>query len=172
MARAFMVFLALGFMPLLSMAEEQHLEPGQRVRLTTTAGDRLTGRVAETDSDAFVIDLEDESGSRSVARSDLASIETARARSRAGGAWHKAKWFALIGAVSGTTLGFQHEQVGDDGATVGEAVALGVWSGGIVGGLLGAAVGALSPGDEWVKISTGVQGGRDPGFSIAVTLEF
>ncbi|HEY7819401.1 MAG TPA: hypothetical protein VIG29_14350, partial [Vicinamibacteria bacterium] len=155
-----------------SMAEDQEHESGQRVRLTTTAGERLTGHVSHASSDPLVIELEDGSGSRSLARSDLASVETVRARSRAGGAWHNAKWGALLGAASGTTLGFWHEQVGEDGASVGEAVALGVWSGFVMGGLIGATVGALSPGHEWVKVSAGVQGGRDPGFSIAMRLEF
>ncbi len=172
MARAFMVLLVLGLLPLLSMAEEQDAKEGQRVRLTTTAGDRLTGRVAETSSGSIVLELGDDSGSRSIPNDEVASVETRRARSRSGGAWHKAKWGALIGAASGTTLAFQHEQVGEDGASVGEAAALGAWSGGLFGGLIGAVVGALNPGEEWVKVSGAFQTGERPEFSLSVTFEF
>lgn len=167
------VLLALAFLARPSLAEEQKVERGERIRLRTTAGERWTGRATETTSDSLVIELDDERGSRTIATDELSSLETRRVRSRKGGAWHKAKWGALLGAVSGTTLGFQHEQVGEDGASVTEAVALGVWSGGVLGGLVGAAIGALSPGEEWVKVQPGVRiGGRDPGFSLSVTLEF
>ena len=165
--------LLLTFLPLLSSAEEQDIEWGKRVRLATTAGDRLTGRVVETTSDAIVIELDDSSGSRSIPKTELVGAEAEAPRSRCRGAWSKAKWGALIGAVSGTTLGFQHEQVGEDGSTVAEAVALGAWSGGLFGGLIGAAIGALNPGNEWVKVNPRVQlGARDPGFSLSFTIEF
>jgi hypothetical protein len=168
-----MALFVLGVLPLLSLAEEQDVGRGERVRVETTAGDRLTGRVAESSSEGMVIELEDDGGSRSIPVQSVASIETEAPRSRSRGAWSKAKWGALIGAVSGTTLGFQHEQVGEDGASVAEAVALGVWSGGIMGGLIGAVIGAVNPGEEWVKVDPRAQlGGRDPGFSISVTLEF
>lgn len=167
-----MVLLVLGFMPLLSMAEERDVTKGQRVRITTTAGDRLKGRVAETTSDGFVIELDEDRGSRSIPLVDVASLETGRPRSRCRGAWSKAKWWALIGAASGTTLAFQHEQVGEDGATAGEAAALGAWSGGLFGGLIGAVVGALNPGEEWVKVSGAFQTGTRPEFSLSVTFEF
>jgi hypothetical protein len=168
-----MVFFVLGFLPFASLAEEQDVEKGDRVRVKTTAGERLTGRTVGTTSDALVIELDDDRGSRSISSAELSSLETRRARSRSRGAWSKAKWGALLGAVSGTTLGFQHEQVGEDGASVGEAIALGVWSGGLMGGLIGASIGALSPGEEWVKVSPQVRlGGRDPGFSLSISLEF
>jgi hypothetical protein len=173
MRKSVMALFALGFLPFASFAEQQEVEPGERVRIKTTAGERLTGRAGETTSDALVIELDDDRGSRTISSAEVSSIETRRARSRSGGAWSKAKWGALIGAVSGTTLGFQHEQVGEDGASVGEAIALGVWSGGLMGGLIGASIGALSPGEEWVKVSPQVRlGGRDPGFSLSISLEF
>jgi hypothetical protein len=155
-----------------SVEAAQSPERGDRVRLKTTAGERLTGRISETSPDALVIEVEEEPGSRSIAKSDLESVETRRARTRRGGAWHKAKWGSLIGAAAGTTLGFQHEQVGEDGASVGEAVALGVWSGFVMGGLIGATLGALSPGEEWVKISAAARPGKNPEYSLALTFEF
>ena len=173
MTQVFMVLLVLGFLPVVSMAEEQDVERGQRVRVTTTAGDRLTGRVGEKTSDALVVDLDDDRGSRSIPTVEVASVETSRSRSRSRGAWSKAKWGAFIGAASGTTLGFQHEQVGEDGTSVAGAVALGVWSGGLFGGLIGAAIGALNPGEEWVKVNPRLQlGEQEPGLSLSVTFEF
>jgi hypothetical protein len=128
--------------------------------------------VAETTSDAFVIDLDEDGGSRSIPLVDVTSLETGRPRSRCRGAWSKAKWWALIGAASGTTLAFQHEQVGEDGTSAAEAAALGAWSGGLFGGLIGAAVGALNPGEEWVKFSGAFRAGARPEFSLAVTFAF
>jgi len=173
MARAFMDLLVLGFLPVLSMAGEQDVERGRRVRVTTTTGDRLTGRVGASTSGAIVIELDEARGSQSIPVTNVTGLETRRSRSRSQGAWSKAKWGALIGAASGTTLGFWHEQVGEDGTSVGGAVALGVWSGGLCGGLIGAAIGALSPGEEWVKVNPRVHlGGRDPGFSLSVSFGF
>ncbi len=173
MTRAFMVLLVLGFLPVLSTAEEQDVERGQRVRITTTAGERLTGSVGEKTSDALVVELDDEGGSRSIPLVDVRTLEIGSPQSRCQSAWSRAKWWALIGAASGLTLGFQHEQVGEDGSTFAEAAALGAWSGGLIWGLIGAWIGAENPGEEWVTVNPRVQvGGRDPGFSILVTLEF
>jgi hypothetical protein len=64
----------------------------------------------------------------------------------------RAKWGALIGAVSGAILlGLQHEQV-DDASSAGKAAALGAWSGGLFGGLIGAVVGAVHPREQWERI--------------------
>jgi hypothetical protein len=173
MMRAFMVLLLLGFLPVLSLAQEQEVEEGARVRVKTTAGERLTGRMGERTSDALVLELEDDGGSRSIPLVEVTTIETSRPQGRCQSAWSKAKWWALIGAASGLTLGFQHEQVGEDGSSFAEAAALGAWSGGLIGGLIGAGIGAANPGDEWVTVNPQVHfGGRDPGFSIRVTLGF
>jgi hypothetical protein len=172
MRKSVMVLLVLACWPFVSLAEEHEVDRGERIRVETKAGERVTGLVEESSSDSIVVMLED-GRSRSIPRENLASVETSVPRTRCRGAWSKAKWGALIGAVSGTTLGFQHEQVGEDGATVGEAVALGAWSGGLFGGLIGATLGALNPGEEWVKVNPRIQlGGRDPGFSLSVSFEF
>jgi hypothetical protein len=173
MTQVFMVLLVLGFLPVLSIAEEQGVERGQRVRVTTTAGERLTGSVGEKTSDALVVELDDDGGSRSIPLVDVTTLETGSPQSRCQSAWSKAKWWALIGAASGLTLGFQHEQVGEDGSSVAEAAALGAWSGGLFAGLIGAWIGAANPGENWVTVNPRVHvGGRDTGFSIQVTLGF
>lgn len=173
MRRTLPLLFALGCLAGSAAAEGQDVERGQRVRVTITAGERLTGRVAEIASDALLLDLDDDRGSRSIPTVELENVETRGSRSRARGAWSKAKWGALIGAIPGAiSLGIQHDQVGEEGTSVAGAAALGVWSGGIFGGLIGAAVGALSPGEEWVSVSTAVHTGADAGFSIAVSVEF
>ena len=173
MTQAFVILLLLGFLPVLSMAEEQDVERGQRVRVTTTAGERLTGSVGEKTSEALVVELDDDAGSRSIPLVDVTILETGRPQGRCQSAWSTAKWWALIGAASGLTLGFQHEQVGEDGSSFAEAAALGAWSGGLFGGLIGAWIGAANPGEEWLTVNPRVYlGGRDPGFSLSVTLEF
>ena len=154
-------------------AEDERGERGERVRITTSTGNRWMGRVTEETSDAIVVELDGEGGSRSIPLVEVAGIEHLRPRSRSEAAWSRAKWGALLGAVPGAiSLGLQHEQVGEDGTSVGGAAALGAWSGGLLGGLIGAAVGALNPGEEWVTISTGLRTGRDAGFSLSVTFEF
>lgn len=173
MTQAFVILLLLGFLPVLSMAEEQDFERGRRVRVTTTAGERLTGSVGEKTSDALVVELDDDGGSRSIPLVDVTTLETGSPQCRCQSAWSTAKWWALIGAASGLTLGFQHEQVGEDGSSFAEAAALGAWSGGLFGGLIGAWIGAANPGEEWVTVNPRAHlGGRDPGFSILVTLGF
>jgi hypothetical protein len=157
-----------------SLSEAQ-VETGDRVRVTTKSDDkRWTGRVKETTPDGFVLELENaESASRSIALSDVKTLETRSPRTPKQGAWSKAKWGALIGGVSGLTLAFQHEQVGENGASGEDAALLGAWSGALFGGLIGALVGALNPGEGWVDVHPQVQiGGRNPTLGLAVTIEF
>jgi hypothetical protein len=156
-----------------SLSEAQ-VETGERVRVTTKSDKRWTGRVRETTAEGFVIELEKAEGdSLAIALSDVKALETRGPRTPGQGAWAKAKWGALIGGVSGLSLAFQHEQVGEDGVSAGHAAALGAWSGALFGGLIGGLVGALNPGEGWVDVHPQVQlGGRSPGFGLAVTFEF
>lgn len=159
-------------------AEEQELETGIRVRVSTADGDKITGRIEKLDADTLLIELNDESRTLSVPFVGMTQIEVSRGRrSRAQAAWTKAKWGALIGAVPGAiSLSMQHEQVGEDGSSIAEAVALGALSGGLFGGLIGAAIGAISPGEAWQAVSTTVRigptGRGDSGLSFAITLGF
>ena len=175
---AAIVFCVLGCVLDLVAAEEQEVEEGARVRVSTTEVDTMTGYVEKLTTDALLIELDGESQSVSVPFADLEKIEISRGRrSRSQAAWSKAKWGALIGAVPGAiSLGLQHEQIGENGSSVGKAAALGAWSGGLFGGLIGAAIGAMSPGEAWEKVSpsfyiaTTAQGA--PEFSFAVTIGF
>jgi hypothetical protein len=171
------VLLALAFGPHPAAAEDPaEIVAGARVRVSTNEADERTGLVESVGSDAFVVRLDGDPLPRTLSFANITNIELSQGqRSRCSGAWQKAKWGTLIGAVSGLSLGFQHEQVGEDGASVGEAMALGAWSGGLFGGLIGAAIGAIHPGEEWEKVTPAFQilpkesGG---GFSLGVTVRF
>ncbi len=161
-----------------AVAEEDEIVAGARVRISTADVDEITGRIEKLTADTLLIKLDDASRSLSVPVVELTKIEVSRGRrSRSQAAWTKAKWGALIGAVPGAiSLGAQHEQVGEDGSSVGGAAALGAWVGGLFGGLIGAAIGAISPGEAWERVSPtfhmGPRGRADPGFSFAVTIGF
>ena len=119
-------------------AEEDEFNAGVRVRVSTPDVDKIAGRIEKLTTATLVIKLDGESRSISVPFVELTKIEVSRGhRSRSQGAWTKAKWGALIGAVPGAiSLGFGHEQIGENGSSVGKAAALGAWSGGLFGGLI------------------------------------
>lgn len=158
--------------------DDEELRIGARVRVSTDAGDRVTGRLEELTFDALRIRPDGATPPRDVSWNALTKIETSRGRrDRKQAAWSKAKWGALLGGVPGAiSLGLQHEQVGANGSSVGEAALLGAWSGALLGGLVGAAWGALHPGEAWETLSPsfriGPRGGPGGGVSLAVTLSF
>jgi hypothetical protein len=125
----------------------------QRVRLWTDASDAIVGRVTLVNPQTVQVEV---TGVEpiTVATSAVRRVEVSRSQTTKGQGFKKgALWGAIIlasiGAVSG---GLQHEQVGDDGATVAEAALLGIWSGALFGGLIGGAIGAARSGDQWQQV--------------------
>lgn len=125
----------------------------QRVRLWTDAADAVVGRVISVTPQNVQVAV---SGVDpiTVATTAVRRVEVSRGRISKGQGFRKgALWGAIIlgsiGAVSGA---FQHEQVGEDGATVAEAALLGIWSGGLFGGLIGGGIGAARAGDRWEQV--------------------
>ena len=125
----------------------------QRVRLWTDASDAVTGRVAAVNPQTVQVEV---SGVEpiTVATAAVRRVEVSRGQTTKGQGFKKgALWGAIIlasiGAVSGA---LQHEQVGEDGATVAEAALLGIWSGALFGGLIGGAIGAARAGDKWEQV--------------------
>jgi hypothetical protein len=171
-----LILLVLAGMLPAAAEEPPEVVAGARVRVSTNDGDGQTGVVENVAADSLLIRLDGVSLPRTLSFAEIDRLELSHGqRSRCSGAWHKAKWGTLIGAVSGLSLGFQHEQVGEDGATVGEAMALGAWSGGVMGGLIGAAIGAIHPGERWENVSPSLvihPRERGGGFSIGATIEF
>jgi hypothetical protein len=101
------------------------------------------------------VEVSNESGVRmNVARPALQRIEISRGvTSKGSGAIKGAIWGAvLLGAAGAVLAGLQHEQIGENGSSVGHAAALGAWSGGLFGGLIGAGVGAARAGEKWEEV--------------------
>jgi hypothetical protein len=122
----------------------------QRVRVTLVTGTRVVGRVSAVAANGFQI-AGDDGRTHAANSNELKQIEVSRGRTS------KWKKYALRGAIiSGVigaiSLGLQHDAVGEDGSSVGEAVALGVWSGGLFGGLIGGAIGAAKSADQWERV--------------------
>ena len=125
----------------------------ERVRVWTSSQEAITGRVASIAADGFEVANEGATPVR-VARSAVTKIEVSRGVTSTGaGAKKGAFWGAIIsGAAGAVLLALQHEQVGEDGSSVGKAAALGAWSGGLFGGLIGAGVGAARAGENWEQV--------------------
>lgn len=125
----------------------------QRVRIWTASADAMVGRVAAVARDTIQVDVD--GGNRAiVAAVTIRRIELSGGKkSRGAGAKAGAIRGALVaGALGAILLGWQHQDVGDDGASVGEAVALGLWSGALFGGAIGAGVGAARAGEKWTQV--------------------
>ena len=125
----------------------------QRVRVWTAAPEAITGRVASVSADGFEVSNEGSAPVR-IARSAVKKIEVSRGgTSKGAGAKKGALRGAIIMAAAGAVLGgLQHEEIGEDGSSVGKAAALGAWSGGLFGGLIGAGVGAARAGEKWEAV--------------------
>jgi hypothetical protein len=140
-------------LPALAAAQTLPVSVDQRVRLWTSAPEAITGRVVAISTDG--VEVSNESGVRmNVARPALQRIEISRGvTSKGSGAIKGAIWGAvLLGAAGAVLAGLQHEQIGENGSSVGHAAALGAWSGGLFGGLIGAGVGAARAGEKWEEV--------------------
>ena len=184
----FLTLVALSCSSALAVADDQRdpesearsplaLEEGARVRVARTDAERVTGRVEQLSGSELMLRLDESVETLSIPFGNVEAIEVSTGRrSRGEAAWSKAKWGALIGAVPGAILlGVGHEQVGEDGSSVGEAAALGAWSGGLFGGLAGALIGALRPGEKWENVTPAlsIDGvGKDSQLSVGITIRF
>ena len=124
------------------------LRAGQRVRITNDSG-QLIGTVVAVTPDA--VRITDGAQERTVSMSSVRRIDvSAGTTSKGAGAKKGAiRWGLIMAGIGAVSLGLQHDEVGEDGSSVGEAVALGLWSGGLFGGLIGAGVGAARAGEQW-----------------------
>jgi hypothetical protein len=125
----------------------------QRVRVWTDAANAVIGRVTAVNQDTVQV-VPDGRDATTMAVSAIRRVEISRGHTSRGagfkrGAIRGALILASISAVSGV---LQRDQIGDDGATVTEAVLLGVWSGGLFGGLIGGGIGAARSGDRWEQV--------------------
>jgi len=152
-ARIVIVTLVLGLSMPLGAQSLLPIAVAQRVRIWTAAAEAMTGRVAAVGRDTVEIDV-DGRDRATVATRTIRRIEISGGKkSRGAGAKHGALWGAAIaGAIGAISLGLQHDDVGEDGTSVGEAVALGLWSGALFGGAIGAGIGAARAGETWTQV--------------------
>ena len=124
---------------------------GDRIRVWTTDRPGPTGRVSATDADTLELQPDRGAAPVSIALAGVTRIEISRVPvSRAHAARRGALWGAVMSGIAGAVLlGLQHGQVGEDGASVPKAAALGAFSGALFGGLIGGVVGAARGGEQW-----------------------
>jgi hypothetical protein len=125
----------------------------QRVRLWTDAADAVTGRVIGVTPTTVQVAPQGRDAV-TVATSSVRRIEIGQGRTSRGAGLRKGaiRGAIIMGVLGALSLGLQHGDIGEDGATVTEAVLLGVWSGGLFGGLIGGAIGAARSGDRWEQV--------------------
>lgn len=119
----------------------------QRVRLTIAGDSTRVGRVVSATAQSVRLADDD----HDIATKNITRVELSRSQGS------KAKKYAIRGAIisaaiGAISLGLQHDTVGEDGSSVGEAVALGAFSGGLFGGLIGGAIGATKSADRWEQV--------------------
>ena len=127
------------------------LSSGQRVRITADS-ETLIGTVAAVTADG--VRITDGAQERAIPLASVRRIDVSKGVTSKGAGAKKGalRWGLIMAGIGAVSLGLQHDDVGDDGASVGEAVALGLWSGGLFGGLIGAGVGAARAGERWEKV--------------------
>ena len=125
----------------------------QRVRVWTDAADATIGRVTAVTPETVQLAVDGREPA-TVAVSTIRRVEVSRSHTARGAGFKKGaiRGALITAAVGAVSLGLQHETVGEDGSSVGEAVALGLWSGGLFGGLIGGAIGAARSGDRWEQV--------------------
>jgi len=156
MARTPLMFVVVAICSLPAFVAAQSAPPisvDQRVRVWTSAPEAIIGRVASVSAGGFEISNESGAPLR-VATPAVKRIEVSRGlTSKGAGAAKGALWGAIIAGAAGAVLaGLQHDEIGDNGSSIGHAAALGAWSGGLFGGLIGAGVGAARAGERWEQV--------------------
>ena len=157
MSRSFVVgalIVAVACTPLPSAAQSSlPIAVDQRVRLWTDAADAVVGRVAAVTPQSVQIAAAG-GDPITVATTAVRRVEVSRGTTSRGAGFRKGalRGALILGALGAVLLPLQRGEVGDDGATVAEAVALGLWSGGLFGGLIGGAIGAARAGDRFEQV--------------------
>ena len=125
----------------------------QRVRVWTDAADATIGRVIAVTPDTVRLAVDGREPA-TMAVSTIRRVEVSRSHTSRGAGFKKGaiRGAIIMAAIGAVLLPLQHEIVGEDGSSVGEAVALGAWSGGLFGGLMGGAIGAARAGDRWERV--------------------
>ena len=147
--------ILIGALPATGTAQSAaDVKVGDRLRVSAADRPGVIGRVTANDASAIELQPDGASAPLSIPRAGITRVEISRGgMSKSHGAKQGAIWGAVIAGVAGAiSLGLQHDQVGEDGSSVGKAAALGAFSGGLFGGLIGAVVGAARAGERWEQV--------------------
>jgi hypothetical protein len=139
-----------------TMAAAQSALPitvNQRVRVWTAAAEAVTGQVVTITPTTLQIAV-DGREQTTVAVATVRRVEVSRGGTSRGAAARKwgLRGALIAGVIGAISLGLQHDAVGEDGSSAGEAAALGAFSGGLFGGLIGAGIGAARAGEQWEPV--------------------
>jgi hypothetical protein len=128
----------------------------QRVRVTTSDRDAMTGRMLVVTPDTLQLLLDSVPDPVTIQRVSVTRIDISRGHQSRGSAARKGaiRGAVILGVIGTISLSLQHRQVqvSEGGVSVPHAAALGAFSGGLFGGLLGAAVGAARAGERWEQL--------------------
>ena len=154
MVRAAISLVVAIALPVTAAAQAANVNVGDRIRVSAADHPKQAGRVTAVDSTTISIQPDGAAAPVSIARTTVKRIDISRGvRTKGQGAKRGALRWGLIAAIVGAiSLGLQHDTVGENGTSAGEAAALGAFSGALVGGLIGAAAGAGRAGEKWEKI--------------------
>jgi hypothetical protein len=147
--------ILIGAVPAIAAAQSAaNVRVGDRLRVSAADRPVVIGRVTAANAAAIELQQDGADAPVSMSRAGMRRIEISRGGvSKGQGAKRGAIWGAVIAGVAGAiSLGLQHEQVGEDGSSVGKAAALGAFSGGLFGGLIGAGIGAARAGERWEPV--------------------
>ena len=127
------------------------ISTGQRVRITNETG-QLIGTVISVTPDN--VRITDGAQERTIALAGVRRIDVSTGTTSKGAGAKKGaiRWGLIMAAIGAVSLGLQHDDVGEDGSSAGEAVALGAFSGALFGGLIGAGIGAARAGEKWETV--------------------
>jgi hypothetical protein len=126
--------------------------PGTRVRITSSDS-RLTGKIVAASPDALIVSVKKGREPVTVARDAITRFELGHRRTSGKGALRGAGIGLLAGGVGGAALGVALDSP-DDWFSGGELAAGGAIVFGGAGALIGALVGAASPGERWETVPT------------------
>jgi hypothetical protein len=149
LTRAFVVLVCSSLVTPAFAQATNSVAVDQRVRVTTDTATHI-GRVVAVAPESVRVAADDRDPV-AIATPAVRKIEISRGR---GSKWrtYAIQGAIISGAIGGVLLPLQRETVGENGTSVGKAVALGVWSGGLFGGLIGGAIGASKSADRWEQV--------------------
>lgn len=136
------------------VAQEVRLTPGTELRLRVSPSRDIRGDLVEWDTDTLRL-LDPASGFVHVLPTfEVERLRVSQPRTRGQGALRGLLWGSIVGALSLGAVGAIAESSCGNNLCIGPGAGflLGAAVGGTGGGGVGAALGAMSPGERWVDV--------------------